>query len=77
MPGGALASKHGQQLLVAQRRRAFAQQLLARPVGFGDVAGCVLLMGIQAACRWVWMTVTAMMSKMPPVSVYLGSASSS
>ena len=27
--------------------------------------------------KWCWITVTAMMSKMPPVSVYFGSASSS
>ena len=31
----------------------------------------------QTAARCDWMTVTAMMSKMPPVSVYLGSESSS
>ena len=30
-----------------------------------------------AAVRWVSITVTAMMSKMPPVSVYFGSANSS
>ena len=29
------------------------------------------------ADRWCWMTVTAMMSKMPPVSIYLRSESSS
>lgn len=45
--------------------------------GVGRAAGGEVREAYCATARWVSMTVTAMMSKMPPSSVYLGSASSS
>ena len=72
--GGTFAEQDGQQLVVFEGGGASGAEFLAWAVVLGD--------GVERAihtakARWVSMTVTAMMSKMPPASVYFGSANSS
>ena len=68
----AFAEQHGQQFLIAQCLRAFARAAFLAGGRLPEFGQWSCSWVHAAKDKWVWMTVTAMMSKMPPVSGVFG-----